>query len=403
MIELEEAREIVLSQVKLLSSEKIDLLSSLSRTLAEDVYADFDIPGFDRAAMDGYAVLSKDTDGADKKKPAVLEVIADVPAGYSTKKVVRRGRAVRIMTGAPMPKGADAVVMVEDTEKEEGKVRVLGRVTAKENVSFAGEDVKKGELILSQNSLIRPAEVAMLASLGRKNVLVRTRPRVAIISTGDELLEVGETLKRGEIYDSNSFALFSQVLLSGGEPYRLGIARDKRENLLARIKEGLSYQLLLLSGGVSVGDYDLVVDILQEAGVKTLFWKVAVKPGKPIFFGVRKDTLVFGLPGYPVSSMVNFENLVRPAIFSMLGRDDWQRIRVRAILKETVFSKGRRKKFIRVKLVKEGDKYLAVPASSQKSSVLKSMVWADAFLIVPQEVERIEKGEEVSLELLNEA
>ena len=400
MIELEEALEIVLSQVKLVSSEKVDILSSLSRTLAEDVYADFDIPGFDRAAMDGYAVLSKDTNSASKKKPVILGVIADVPAGYSTEKVVKNGRAVRIMTGAPMPKGADAVVMVEDTEKEEEKVEIFRKVACQENVSFAGEDVKRGELILSQGSLIRPAEVAMLASLGQENVLVKIKPRVAIISTGDELVEVGRTLQKGEIYDSNSYALFSQVLSSGGEPHRLGIARDKRDNLLARIKEGLSYQLLLLSGGVSVGDYDLVTDVLKKAGVKMLFWKVAVKPGKPTFFGVRKGTLVFGLPGYPVSSMVNFENLVRPAIFSMLGRDDWQRIRVKAILEKAVSSRGRRKKIIRAKLVKKGDKYLAVPATSQESSVLKSMVWADSFLILPKEVERIEKGEEVFLELL---
>lgn len=400
MIELEEALEIILSQVKLVSSEKIDILSSLSRTLAEDVYADFDIPGFDRAAMDGYAVLSKDTNSASKKKPVILEVIANVPAGYSTEKVVKNGRAVRIMTGAPMPKGADAVIMVEDTEKEKEKVKIFRKVTCQENVSFAGEDVKRGELILSQGSLIRPAEVAMLASLGKENVLVKIKPRVAIISTGDELVEVGRTLQKGEIYDSNSYALFSQVLSSGGEPHRLGIARDKRENLLARIKEGLSYQLLLLSGGVSVGDYDLVTDALRKAGVKMLFWKVAVKPGKPTFFGVRKGTLVFGLPGYPVSSMVNFENLVRPAIFSMLGRDDWQRIRVKAILEKAVSSRGRRKKIIRAKLVKKGDKYLAVPATSQESGVLKSMVWADSFLILPKEVERIEKGEEVFLELL---
>ncbi len=400
MIELEEALKIVLSQVKVLPPERVNLLSSLGRTLAEDVYADFDIPGFDRAAMDGYAVISKDTDSASRKKPVVLEVIADVPAGYSTKKVVKSGKAVRIMTGAPLPRGADAVVMVEDTEKQEGKVKIFRRVNPEENVSFAGEDVKKGELILPQGSLIRPAEVAMLATLGKKNALVRTKPKVAIVSTGDELVEVGKTLEKGEIYDSNSFALFSQVLLSGGEPYRLGIARDKKENLLARIKEGLSYQLLILSGGVSVGDYDLVADVLREAGVKMMFWKVAVKPGKPTFFGMRKDTLVFGLPGYPVSSMVNFENLVRPAIFSMLGQRDWQRIRVKAILKETVLSGGKRKKFIRVKLVKEGDNYMAVPAPSQHSGVLKSMVWADGFLILPGEVERIEKGKEVSVELL---
>ena len=401
MIKLEKALETVLSQVRVLSPEKVSLLASLGRTLAEDIQAGFDVPSFSRAAMDGYAVVSSDTNAAGKNKPIALEVIANVPAGHNTRKVVVSGKAVRIMTGAPMPQGANAVVMVEDTEKKTGKVNIFRPVNRQENVSLAGEDVKKGELILSRGSLIRPAEVAMLASLGKKDVRVTTKPKVGILSTGDELVEVGGTLAEGKIYDSNSFALFSQVLISGGEPYRLGIAPDQKENLLTSVREGLSYQLLILSGGVSVGDYDLVADVLREGGVKMFFRKVAVKPGKPIFFGTRKHTLVFGLPGYPVSSMVNFENLVRPAIFSMLGRCDWQRTIVRAILEKTVSSRGTRREFVRVKLRRVGNRYLAIPAPSQKSGVLRSMLWADGFLIFTGgEREIMEKGKEVSIELL---
>ncbi|MCK4418320.1 molybdopterin molybdotransferase MoeA [Candidatus Aerophobetes bacterium] len=403
MISLEKALQIVLSEVskiRLLPPEEVGILSSLSRTLAEDVYAHFNIPGFDRAAMDGYALVAQDTSSAALDRPSLLEVIADLPAGYRTDKVVDKGKAIRIMTGAPLPEGADAVIMVEDTETEENKVKVFKKVKIGENISFAGEDVKKEELILPGGKFIRAAEVGMLASLGKKKILVRRKPRIAIVSTGDELVETGKNLGKGKVYDSNSFALFSQVVLSGGEPQRLGIVQDKREDLMAKIREGLSFDILILSGGVSMGEYDLVKEAMENTGVKMLFWRVAVKPGKPTFFGVRGNTLVFGLPGYPVSSMINFENMVRPAIFSMLGRKDWQRIKVRAILKGTVKKKGKRKNFIRVKLLREGGKYWALPAPSQKSGVLKSMVWANGLLILPGEVERIEKGKEVLVELL---
>jgi len=291
-------------------------------------------------------------------------------------------------------------VMVEDTKEEEDRVRIFRKVNPGENISFAGEDVKKGELVLKEGSLIRPAEVGMLAALGKEKVMVRKRPRVAIISTGDELIKVGDRLEEGRIYDSNSFALFSQVMKCGGIPQRLGIAPDKKEELILKIQEGLSFNVLLLSGGVSVGTYDLVKEAAEEAGVRILFWKVAVKPGKPTFFGIRDHTLVFGLPGYPVSSMLNFENLVKPAIYAMLGRKE-KRIQVEAVMESSVRSKGRRRNFIRVKLVREKGEYRALPAPSQKSGVLKSMVFADGFIIVPEEIEEIKKGEKVQVQLLD--
>ncbi len=400
MIHLEEALGIILSEVKTLEAEKVEISSSLERVLAEDVYADFDIPGFDRSAMDGYAVMAGDTSSVRSDRPLILEVIADLRAGYQTKKILREGKAVRIMTGAPLPQGADAVVMVEDTKEEEDRVRIFRKVKPGENVSFTGEDVKKGELVLKEGSLIRPAEVGMLAALGKEKVMLRKKPTVAVISTGDELTKVGDRLEEGQIYDSNSFALFSQVMKCGAIPQRLGIVPDKKEELILKIQEGLSFNVLLLSGGVSVGVYDLVKEATEEAGVKILFWKVAVKPGKPTFFGIRDHTLVFGLPGYPVSSMLNFENLVKPAIYAMLGREE-RRIQVQAYLQSSIRSKGRRRNFIRVKLVRERGEYRAVPAPSQKSGVLKSMVFADGFIVVPEELEEIKKGEKVQVQLLD--
>ena len=400
MIHLEEALGIILSKAETLPGERVEIPSSLERVLAEDVHADFDIPGFDRSAMDGYAVMARDTSSARSDRPLILEVIADLPAGYRTKKILREGKAVRIMTGAPLLQGADAVVMVEDTKEEEDRVRIFRKVNPGENISFAGEDVKKGELVLKEGSLIRPAEVGMLAALGKEKVMVRKKPTVAIISTGDELIKVGDRLEEGRIYDSNSFALFSQVMKCGGIPQRLGIAPDKKEELILKIQEGLSFNVLLLSGGVSVGTYDLVKEAAEEAGVRILFWKVAVKPGKPTFFGIRDHTLVFGLPGYPVSSMLNFENLVKPAIYAMLGRKE-RRIQVEAYLESSIRSKEKRRNFIRVKLVREKGEYRALPAPSQKSGVLKSMVFADGFIIVPEEIEEIKKGEKVQVQLLD--
>ena len=278
---------------------------------------------------------------------------------------------------------------------------VFRSVKKGENVSFSGEDVKKGELVLSRGTLIRPQEVGMLAALGKTEVYVTRKPKVAIISTGDELIEPGKTLEKGKIYDSNSFSLFSQVLKCGADPERIGIVPDDKDELLHKVKMGLSSNILLLSGGVSEGKYDLVKEVLMEARVKPLFWKVAVKPGKPTFFGIKERTLVFGLPGYPVSSMMNFENLVKPAIFKMLGREGYKRIKIRAVLKGEIKNSSGRKNFIRVRLIEENGRYLAIPAPSQKSGVLKSMVWANAVVVLSTDVRKVENGEEVLVEILD--
>ena len=401
MISLEKALEIVKREVKVLPSEKVKLLSSLNRVLAEDIYSEFDIPQFNRAAMDGYAVIAQDTTSACLTHPVVLKIVDEASAGIKAKSSVSSGKAVRIMTGAILPEGADAVVMFEDTESEKDEVKIFRSVKQGRNVSFSGEDVKKGEKVLPRGTFIRPAEVGMLASLNKEEVCVVKKPKVAIISTGSELTEPGDALKEGKIYDSNSFALFSQVVSCGGEPERIGIVPDDEKELLLKVKEALSFDILLLSGGVSMGKYDLVKEVLGKAGVKMLFWKVAVKPGKPTFFGVRNHTLVFGLPGYPVSSMINFENLVKPAIFEMLGRKNYKRFKIRATLKEEIKNTSNRENFIRVKLIEQEEKYLAYPAPSQKSGVLKSMVWANGIIALPKDVRKVESGKQVLVEILS--
>ncbi len=401
MITLKKALEIVTGEVRILPSEKVKLLSSLGRVLARDIYSEFDIPPFNRAAMDGYAVIAQNTTSASLTHPGILQIGDEASAGFKATSSIRKGKTIRIMTGASMPEGANAVVMVEYTESKGDELKIFRSVKQGENVSFSGEDVKKDEKILSRGTFIRPAEVGMLASLSKTEVYVVQKPKVAIISTGSELTEPGEILREGKIYDSNSFALFSQVISCGGEPERIGIVPDDEKELLLKIKKGFSCDILLLSGGVSAGKYDLVKEVLKKAGVRMLFWKVSVKPGKPTFFGVKNRTLVFGLPGYPVSSMINFENLVKPAIFSMLGQKGYQRFKLRATLKGEIKNTSHRESFIRVRLIEEEGKYLAYPAPSQKSGVLKSMVWANGIIILPKDVKRIESGKEVLVEILS--
>ncbi|MBM3293391.1 MAG: molybdopterin molybdotransferase MoeA [Candidatus Aminicenantes bacterium] len=398
MIEYPEARRLVLAAAKPLPVELIPLAEAPGRTLARDVKAREDIPPFAKATMDGYAVRAEDT-RATAAGSVELTVTEDLPAGRTSRRAVGPGQAVRIMTGAPLPRGADAVVMVEDTEKpgEGGKVKIGRGVRAGDNIGLAGEDVRKGELVLERGSVLGPADIGMLAALGRPRVPVVRRPKLAVISTGDEIVEPGENPARGQIRNSNGWALSALALNAGAEAYYLGIAGDKGSSLRTKIRRAESTDILVLSGGVSVGDYDLVKGELRTLGVRPVFWGVHIKPGKPVFFGLRGRQLVFGLPGNPTSAMVTFFLFVQPAVERMLGRKKIGPPAGRAVLSSDAVLKPGRMHFLRGLLEGEGPVLRANPFPDQRSGVLKSMVRGRVLIVVPADVARLEKGTEVEI------
>jgi len=337
---------------------------------------------------------------ASSKKGVVLTVLADLPAGRIFRGEVNPGQAVRIMTGAPLPQGADTVVQVEDTEKAGDQVKILAAPEKGKNIREAGEDVTAGERILEEGNLLRPAHIGLLASMQRSLVSVYQAPRVAILSTGDELLEIDEPWEEGKIVNSNSYSLAAQVLECGALPLQLGIARDKPGDLSAKIQQGLAADILVTSGGVSVGDYDLVKGMLQELG-KMNFWKVAMRPGQPLAFGVVFGKPLFGLPGNPVSSMVSFEQFVRPSILKMAGHRTLFRPTLKARLGENIEKKAGLIHFIRCRLVHEGEAIYAWTTGEQGSGILSSMVKAQGLIVLPPEENLARAGQEVNVILLD--
>ncbi len=408
MISVDEALEYVLKHFGPLEPEEVEILDALDRVLAEDVFSDMDIPPFDNSAMDGYAVQAVDTVGASPEAPVTLRVIGDLAAGYTTDLVVEPGTAVRIMTGAPLPAGADAVVRFEETseglsarEGRHDRIEVFGQVVIRENVRRAGEDIREGELVLAEGTILRAQEIGVLASLGRARVRVIRRPRVAILATGDELVTIDEPLAPGKIRNSNEYSNTALVLHYGGVPVRLGIARDDVEELTAKIREGLAQRvdLFLTSAGVSVGDYDVVKDVLSAEG-EMHFWQVCMKPGKPLAFGQIQGVPILGLPGNPVSAMVSFEQFARPAILKMLGKTRLRKPTVEAILEEDVKSSGRRG-FKRAVITRRDGEYYASVTGPQGSGILTSMVKANGLVIIPEGVRHKKAGERVSVQMLD--
>ena len=401
MIPVEEALQIILKNIQVLGLEKVDILDSLGRLLGEEIYAPYHIPHWNNSAMDGYAVIQEDIENASSENPAVLKVVADLPAGYTIQKELKRGEAIRIMTGAPMPEGSDTVVMVEDTRKDGNQVKIF-KVTSKGgNIRKAGEDVRKGALVLSPGSVLRPAGIGMLASLKRSFISVYQRPTVAVISTGDELIDVDGDLAGGKIVSSNTYSLSSLVKDAGATPLILGIARDKSEELRERFKVAIRADMIISSGGVSVGDYDLVKDILKELGADMKFWKVTMRPGQPLAFGVIKDKPSFGLPGNPVSCMVSFEQFVRPSILKMSGHTRIFRPLIEARLKDPIKKKEGKKYFIRCIVSREKGEYSATTTGEQGSGILMSMVRANGLIVLPEEKTSFETGETVKVQLLD--
>jgi len=402
MLTVAEAQALILREISLLGSERVDLLSALGRALAEEVVSSRDIPPWDNSSMDGYAVRAADTRGATRERPARLAVIGEIPAGRVAPRLMGPGEAYRIMTGAPVPEGADAVIPVEEVIVEEDKVACLREVAPREFVRPVGEDVRRGDLVLSRGTRLGPAALGLLAALGRASVEVYQRPRVAILSTGDELAEIEEPLGPGRITNSNTYTLMAQVRAAGGLPMSLGIARDAPESILERLRWGVTADLLISSAGVSVGDHDHVKESLERLGAELRFWKVAMRPGKPLTFGLLRGRPVFGLPGNPVSSMVTFELFVRPALLKMMGHRDLFRPRVSAVAALPLSNPGDRQGYLRVSLAREGGRYHARPTGGQGSSILRSMLQADGLAVVAPDT-TIPAGGEAEVLLLSES
>ena len=400
MLSVEEARQRILDAVHVLPSEKRGFLDSLGFVLAEDVYAVENIPPFRNSAMDGYAVIAEDTQEASKKHPTELSTIESIPAGCAPTKRVGHGHAARIMTGAMMPNGADAVVKIEETEPEANRVKVFGSVAKDENVRFAGESVKQGDQVMAKGKLIRPPEISMLASVNQSTVKVYRRPKVAVISTGDELTPLGEPLKPGKIRDSNRYGIYAQIQEAECYPIDMGIAMDDEMALERKFRQAANEaDAIVTSGGVSVGDHDSVRTVLARMG-EINFWRVAMKPGKPQAFGFIDGVPIFGLPGNPVSSLVVFELFVRPALLKMAGHTELFRRTYQAILEDDVFNRDGRVNYMRAIIKSQNGKFYAKTTGPQGSGILYSLVLANGFIIIPAGA-TISAGETVAAQLLN--
>lgn len=385
-----------------LGLEKISILESLNRVLGEDIVAERDNPPWDNSAMDGFAVRADDIKQAHAiGKPVTLTVIEDVPAGKMPSRPVGPGQAIRIMTGAPVPQGADTVIKVEDTEHTPDSVRIFKPEPRGANIRPQGEDVKKGDCIIAKGTPIRPGEAGMLAILAKSFVLVYQRPRVAILSTGDELADLDERFSEEKIINSNSYGIAAAVQEAGGIPILLGIAKDQPAALKEKISHGLNADILVLSGGVSMGDYDFTKAVFKELGAEMNFWKLAIRPGQPLAFGKIQGKLAFGLPGNPVSSMVTFEQLVRPAMLKMSGYRSYGRPVAQAIFQEKFSKRTDRRHFLRGLLTCEDGVFQVRTTGDQGSGILTSMVKANCLIDVPEEVERLKPGDTVSVQLLS--
>jgi molybdopterin molybdotransferase len=411
LLNVDEAVRRIVSGVARLPDERVSLDDALGRVLAADVESDVNLPPFANSSMDGFAVRAADVANAAADHPISLRVVMDIPAGASPVQPLGAGQAARIMTGAPLPSDADAIVPVEDTDQyfsQRGESALLETVSvlkasgAGAYVRPVGEDIAAGQIVLTSGTLLRPQELGILAALGYAEVPVVRRPRVALVSSGDELVSVGEPLAPGKIRDSNSYTLAGLVRSYGGQAIRIPVARDTLDDVRDRFRQALDSQpdVILSSAGVSVGVFDVVRTVLDEMG-KVDFWRINLRPGKPLAYGHLGGVPFFGLPGNPVSAMVTFDVFVRPVLLKLSGRPDaWPTVTART--GEEMTSDGRRS-YIRVRLTRDNGQWVATTTGTQSSGALTSMVKADGLLIIPEDVRHVPAGTALPVRLLSRA
>lgn len=415
MISVEEALEKILSYIDVLDAEEVALLDALGQVLAEDVYAPYDVPPLNNSGMDGYAVRADSIGGAGERYPRVLKVIAEVPAGKVSNARVGPGQTVRVMTGGAVPEGTDIVIPFECTDEMErrksgapiSEIGILTTLPGGTNIRLAGEDVRKGDLVLKKGDVLRPQEIGVLASIGKAKVKAIRRPTVAVLATGDELVDIDKPLPFGKIHNSNTYTLASQVKRYGGIPKLLGVAPDNVKQLSARIKQGLDSDMLVTSGGVSQGYYDVVKEVLAKEG-EIAFWTVRMKPGKPLAFGVFRGGKTkgrgvphLGVPGNPVSSMIVFELFARPAILKMMGKRSFAKPTISAVMEDGLKNDDGRRIYARVIVARKNGQYYARTSGGQGSGILTSMVKADGLAIVPEDKREVRPGDVLPVMMLD--
>jgi molybdopterin molybdotransferase len=400
ILPFEEAERIVVEATPRVSTEHVDLDSCYGRVLAQEIIAKDSIPPFDASMVDGFAVHSEDVAHATASSPVELVLTGEIPAGSVPSRPVERGHCSRIFTGSMLPSGADAIVMLEWTSWDDGMVRVSRAVASGQHVRRTGEDVRAGDRVLEPGVSLRPQEVGLLASLGWTAVEVGKRPRVAVLMTGDELLDLGEPLVPGKIRSSNRYTLAGQAREAGCVVQDLGTSRDDPAAIERALRNAKEADVVITSGGVSVGDHDEVKEVFERLGMERLFWRVAASPGKPVLFGRWGEAVVFGLPGNPVSSMISFECFVRPLLRRMQGDRFPDRPRIRAKLSSSLRGAGPRRHFARVQLRPDGESFVAVEVGPKGSGNLRSMVHANGLAVIPEGTELMSAGSTVEVMLL---
>lgn len=409
MLLFEEAKSIILQNIETLGTGLAPLTKSLGHVIAESMKVPFDLPLFDNSSVDGYGIKLADVSEANKDKPATLSLQAIVRAGDNNNVYVNSGCTAKILTGAPVPKSVDAVVMREYCEEKQGAVSIAYSPKYGENIRRQGEEFKKDEDILQAGTLITPPVIGLLATLGIDKISVYQKPKVAIMTTGDELVKPGRSLLPGKIYDSNSFALKAALQSLGIDQCLLYHAKENKKHTHKTISNALKHTDVIISaGGVSVGDYDYVKEVCEELGFETLIWKIAIKPGKPVYFGIKKSgnrhKVIFGLPGNPVSSLVTFHQLVKPALQKIMGMNSECFNRAKTIpaqLTASISKKPERMEFVRGKIIIENNLLKVCPTKGQESHMLSGLSNADCLIYFPVNQNKLSEGDLVDIELLN--
>jgi molybdopterin molybdotransferase len=404
LVSVEAALRIMLDSVVTVGHEHVHLLEATGRILYEDIPSDINIPPFDNSAMDGYAVRSTDTKGSSAAAPVPFLIAGEIQAGGGLKEcVLTKGTAIRIMTGAPLPEGADAVIPVEFTGEDGRRERMLAykELEKHENIRFTGEDVKAGQIVLKKGDTLKSADIGLLAALNKKEIPVFRKPTVAIISTGDEIVEVGEETAPGTIRNMNAYTLIAEVGRYNGAPRYLGIARDTIESAREKFVEALQADVVISTGGVSMGKYDLVKQVLEGLGVDIKVEKIRMKPGKPMIFGVKGNTLYFGLPGNPVSTMVSFIEFVRPVLLRLGGARVIAKPEIRARLAHDIRKTSGRREFVRARFSIIDGSFFVEATGPQGSGILRSMSLANCLIVIPEDVAEYKKGDSVIIQLIH--